>query len=793
MVDANIYDYQAHINLIGKCSEMQQWEKLRSAREIMSSTFPLTEQLWLWWIGDEIKLEELSTSEVCLLFERAVEDYLNPQVWFEYCCYVEKVCIKEKNEYFIKKALNTFERALTAVCLDPNANPKLFASYRSFLKNKELTELLKNLENVPTVSSLFKRQLSIPFLESEAVFKEFVEAVGSDDETEKAYDRAKKVLSKVKPCQIALEESLKSGESSLEKFRDYLEVEMTIGDPSRIRCIFERAIQHNALESELWSKYIEFTSMKIKDYQLAEKICKRAVRNVLWVPIIWQHYVNVCEHLNKSEAEVDKIVSEAKVSLYGQDSSQFFLAYLAYLRRSFSKCQTGYEKEHLKKFRDAYHKALDNLSNLPEAVYQVKRFAANVEAKYFTNLDVFRKIFDKILVEDSLNSTKWIEYLSLEEKLGTVFHLQKLYHRAFMYPRMSEPEKLVENYLLYERLNGTLQSLEVAIYKTELFLSKVERAKETDRIKEEKYQEKQMTANNCEKLLKRPHESNSQANKSLTPYSSDKSSAKKPKVEGTNPFKKNKLENEEKVNSGEENNQLTDVSKNVEVPQSHAKNIELQAEVPSFISNEENADVSVFLANLDFNATEEDIRTFFMSCGSIEAVSIARKVEGKSRGFGNCIFKTKESVAEAMKLNREPLRGRPVFVSKYDMSKKAAKQNETANEQSAENKLVYTTGLERHKLFVSDLSTKTTKETLNELFSNHGLLKDVRIVTYKNGKPKGLAFVEFNKEDEAGKALVALDGATVDGQQIKIAIRLIYFCYYVFRRHKEYHHEKAEM
>jgi len=47
---------------------------------------------------------------------------------------------------------------------------------------------------------------------------------------------------------------------------------------------------------------------------------------------------------------------------------------------------------------------------------------------------------------------------------------------------------------------------------------------------------------------------------------------------------------------------------------------------------------------------------------------------------------------------------------------------------------------------VSGLSKSTTKEKLQEVFGAFGNLKDVRLVTYRNGHSKGLAFVEFTDE-----------------------------------------------
>ena len=127
-----------------------------------------------------------------------------------------------------------------------------------------------------------------------------------------------------------------------------------------------------------------------------------------------------------------------------------------------------------------------------------------------------------------------------------------------------------------------------------------------------------------------------------------------------------------------------------------------------------------------------------------------------------------------MKLNREKLNGRPVFVSHYKAANKSGKEN-AQQSPSSENKLVFSTGLEPNKLFISDMSTETTKETLASKFSIFGEMKDVRIVTYKNGNSKGLAYVVFQSDEDAKRALLGMDGQEVDGKKIKVAIRLACF------------------
>lgn len=38
------------------------------------------------------------------------------------------------------------------------------------------------------------------------------------------------------------------------------------------------------------------------------------------------------------------------------------------------------------------------------------------------------------------------------------------------------------------------------------------------------------------------------------------------------------------------------------------------------------------------------------------------------------------------------------------------------------------------------------KAALEKIFSPYGILKDIRIVTYRNGHSKGIAYVEFEDE-----------------------------------------------
>lgn len=74
------------------------------------------------------------------------------------------------------------------------------------------------------------------------------------------------------------------------------------------------------------------------------------------------------------------------------------------------------------------------------------------------------------------------------------------------------------------------------------------------------------------------------------------------------------------------------------------------------------------------------------------------------------------------------------------------------------------------RLFVGNLSWDTTEESLRDAFSEGGrTVKDVHMVSDRDtGKPRGFGFVEMSTPEEAEAVIQALDGAMLDGRNIKV-------------------------
>jgi cold-inducible RNA-binding protein len=72
-------------------------------------------------------------------------------------------------------------------------------------------------------------------------------------------------------------------------------------------------------------------------------------------------------------------------------------------------------------------------------------------------------------------------------------------------------------------------------------------------------------------------------------------------------------------------------------------------------------------------------------------------------------------------------------------------------------------------LFVGNMSFQTTEGDLRALFEPFGQVTRIHIVNDREtGQPRGFAFVEMAKDDEAAKAMSELNGKEVAGRALRV-------------------------
>jgi RNA recognition motif-containing protein len=72
------------------------------------------------------------------------------------------------------------------------------------------------------------------------------------------------------------------------------------------------------------------------------------------------------------------------------------------------------------------------------------------------------------------------------------------------------------------------------------------------------------------------------------------------------------------------------------------------------------------------------------------------------------------------------------------------------------------------KLYVGNLPFTATDEAVRTLFSQHGTVEKVSLITDRDtGRPRGFGFVEMSNAD-AARAMQALNGTDFDGRALRV-------------------------
>ena len=74
------------------------------------------------------------------------------------------------------------------------------------------------------------------------------------------------------------------------------------------------------------------------------------------------------------------------------------------------------------------------------------------------------------------------------------------------------------------------------------------------------------------------------------------------------------------------------------------------------------------------------------------------------------------------------------------------------------------------RLFVGNLPFSADEQQIRELFERNDLVvEDVKLITDRDtGRPRGFGFVEMGSNEDADKAIQALNGYEMDGRQLNV-------------------------
>jgi len=162
---------------------------------------------------------------------------------------------------------------------------------------------------------------------------------------------------------------------------------------------------------------------------------------------------------------------------------------------------------------------------------------------------------------------------------------------------------------------------------------------------------------------------------------------------------------------------------------------------------------NTFIKNLDPSIDSLNLEEVFSAFGNIVSCKVQTHAEtGESLGYGFVQFEKDEVAKKAIEaMNGKCLNDKKIFIGPFIPRRMRAPVNSAS---------VFT------NLYVKELPSSTDEEKFNALFAPFGVITSAKLFP-NDGKPFG--FVNFEKHEDAVRAVEEMNGKTVDGKALYVA------------------------
>ncbi|KAL4250529.1 hypothetical protein ABKN59_002266 [Abortiporus biennis] len=610
----------------------------------------------------------------------------------------------------------------------------------------------------------------------------------------------------------AAEMSISQAKNSPEAFAYYIASERRAKKPdlSVLTAMYERAIaetdkrrfagEPNAEETlrSFWIGYVDTLRLHNVEETQQSKVFQRATRSVPGSGEVWARYIRFLERTANEDTSVSTAYHSAmSFTPMQKDIEQLVPLVLA---------RAGYEKRKVEAGVAAAEGFGTLIQVLTDGISKVRKASKTGDPrlrleKYMSALCIELADIPEnaiALWEDTTKHYKtsylaWTAYTDVLIRQQMYDDARKVFKDIVM-KNLDWPEAMWEAWISFEHLHGTVQELEEAMDRVERAQYQVNarRAKEAEKAA---YQAMQVSAEQqapnvpvTEAPI--PSTSSTQIQTQEIPMDIDT-----PQLGATASKGKRKAEDE------------------IEHDHEDTKKAKMEQKPPPLKRDRENC--TVFVADLPTGTEDADLVNLFKDCGTVREVKITQLPNSL---VATVEFMDRDSVPAALTKDKKRVHDQEIAVhlawqstlyvtnfpehaddafirdlfGKYGVifdvrwpskkfkstrrfcyvqytspnSAKAALELHGSELEPGHNMSVFLSNPERRKertdvdandkeIYVAGVSKFATKEELRKLFSTYGKVKDIRMGTDANGKPKGFAFVEFEQAQEATAALSA--------------------------------------
>ncbi|KAF9454543.1 polyadenylate binding protein [Macrolepiota fuliginosa MF-IS2] len=163
---------------------------------------------------------------------------------------------------------------------------------------------------------------------------------------------------------------------------------------------------------------------------------------------------------------------------------------------------------------------------------------------------------------------------------------------------------------------------------------------------------------------------------------------------------------------------------------------------------------NIFIKNLDEAIDNKALHDTFAAFGNVLSCKVATDEHGRSKGYGFVHYETAEAADNAIKsVNGMLLNDKKVYVGHHISRKERQSKLD-------EMKAQFT------NLYIKNLDTEVTQEEFTELFCRFGNVTSALVATDDEGKSKGFGFVNYEKHEEAQRAVDELNEFELGGKKL---------------------------
>uniref|UniRef100_A0A182QHB1 RRM domain-containing protein n=1 Tax=Anopheles farauti TaxID=69004 RepID=A0A182QHB1_9DIPT len=766
------YNYDNYAELLEVAHQMDDLEKIRQSAEIFAAMYPLSPEIWLRWLKIESSLASTDeqVEKVEKLFQRALNDYYSAEVALEFAELAMKTTSKDISERIWKTLIPTYG-------LHVLKGRSIFEAYREDI----LTKNGDSPASFNQLARIYEQELKIPlrnmedsYIEYKLLCEKYKDVITDLDEEkfERRYKQAKEALQRMLSHENALAAlGQHCYQDKANAYRKYIADCQSLLDDDEVQILYERMVTECCLDETVWVDYVRYlhrcppdsednpTSPVFRQTEL--DLVNRALRNCTWSAELFVEKMRIVERQASpsSKMTILKIMEDvASAGLQKPEASvKVWLEYLTYLRRV-TDFTSEKEKEILRaNFDLAWNQLGRTWGVLADPQCKILQFWGRLEYEALGEPSKGRDLWHSVM-DSADNSTRaglWIEFTELEAKRNAD-SVRKLYRKSLKSIGLDDPETLAAAWLRFERCNGTLDQL----ISCQEFCNEII----AEFNKKMVHSKNGPTSNRSAKPKRSADGATGGKTKEMDASSDKKQSV--PAVDGASgtPIKRNLKRTHDQLSEGGEKQEefktpaIPVLSSSKERDNDSDPSKRSRMDVDSDVTSKGDENRQVFISNLGFEVTETDIKAIFPEL-AIESIELVASSSGKSRGFGYMQLARADEVAKALSFDRRPLNGRPVFIS-----------NLARDKSTRPHQFKYSSSFEPNKLFIKGLPFNMGREELHKLFEPFGRIKDIRIVCFRSGKSKGLAYLEYETETAAKNAVLKMDQFVVDGFTITVAI-----------------------